>query len=185
MDEITAVNKVLLEVGQSLNCTRKEAARAITRLDNEHRGHVKVKTGPARARQIERVVNAGGWTIREFVKRKLPLLELSEGLRDLVKRGLLHPSKALLLRSIADPVLQLERAHEVIGKRISLKALEGGVKSPLPARDGSLEAELAELSRDASRQLATRVVITRDEIRVAYADGEQLTDFLEKLGVVF
>jgi hypothetical protein len=42
-----------------------------------------------------------------------------------------------------------------------------------------------ELSRDASRQLTTRVTITRDEIRVAYADGEQLTEWLEKLGVVF
>jgi hypothetical protein len=185
MDEISAVNKVLLEVGQSLNCTRKEAARAITRLDNERRGHVRVKTGPTRARQIERIVNAGGWTVREFVKRKLPLLELSDGLRDLVKRGFLHPSKALVLRSIADPVLQLERAHEVISKRISLKELEGRGKSPLPARDGSLESELQELARNASRQLASRVVITRDEIRVAYVDGEQLTDWLEKLGVVF
>jgi hypothetical protein len=115
----------------------------------------------------------------------LPLLELSDGLRDLVKRGFLHPSKALLLRSIADPVLQLERAHEVIGKRISLKELESRGKSPLPVRDGSLEAELQELARDASRQLATRVTVTRDEIRVAYVDGEQLTDWLEKLGVVF
>jgi hypothetical protein len=185
MDEISAVNAVLLEVGKTLKCTKKEAARAITRLDNEHRGHVKVKTGPARARQIERIVNAGGWTIREFVKRKLPLLELNDGLRDLVKRGLLHPSKALVLRSLADPVLQLERAHEVILKKITLKELEGGERSPLPARDNSLEAELQELSRDASRQLASRVVITRDEIRIAYADGEQLTDWLEKLGVVF
>jgi hypothetical protein len=185
MDEISAVNNVLLEVGKTLECTRKEAARAITRLDNERRGHVRVKTGPARARQIERIVNGGGWTIREFVKRKLPLLKLPDGLRDLVKRGLLHPSKALVLRSIADPVLQLERAHEVILKKITLKELEGGERSPLPARDGGLETELQELSRDATRQLATRLTITRDEIRVAYADGEQLTDWLEKLGARF
>jgi hypothetical protein len=194
-DEISAVDKVLLELGKSLNCTRKEAARAVTRLDNERRGHIRTVTGPARARQIERIINLGGWTVRGFVQRKLPLLEMSEGLKDLVKRGFLHPSKALILRSIADPVVQLERAHEVILKKISLKELEGRAeydrhagdrtRSPLPARDGSLEAELQGLSRDASRQLATRVVITRDEIRVAYADGEQLTDWLEKLGVGF
>jgi hypothetical protein len=195
VDEISAVNAVLLELGQSLNCTRKEAARAVTRLDNERRGHIKTVIGPARARQIERVINAGGWTVRGFVQRKLPLLEMSDGLKDLVKRGLLHPSKALVLRSIADPVVQLERAHEVILKKISLKELEGRAghpqhaedhtRSPLLARDGSLEAELQELSRDASRQLATRVVITRNEVRVVYADGEQLTDWLEKLGVTF
>jgi hypothetical protein len=185
MDEIGAVNTVLLEVAKSLNCTKREAARAITRLDNERRGHIKTVTGPARARQIERVINAGGWTVRGFVQRKLPLLEMGDGLKDLVKRGLLHPSKALILRSITDPVIQLERAHEVILKKITLKELEGRSRTPLPARDGGLESELHELSRDASRQLATRVVITRDEIRVAYADGEQLTDWLEKLGVVF
>ena len=185
MDEISAVNAVLLELGKSLNCTRKEAARAVTRLDNERRGHIRVTTGPARARQIEGIVNAGGWTVGGFVKRKLPLLELPEGLRDLVKRGRLQPSKALALRSISDPKTQLERAYEVIGQRISLKGLEGRSTSPLPARDGGLEAELGELSRDASRQLATRVVISRDEIRVAYVDGEQLTNWLEKLGVVF
>jgi hypothetical protein len=192
VDEISVVNAVLLELGKSLNCTRKEAARAVTRLDNERRGHIKTVTGPARARQIERIINDGGWTVRGFVQRKLPLLEMSDGLKDLVKRGFLHPSKALILRSIADPVIQLERAHEVILNKISLKELEGRAqhagdrtKSPLPVRDGSLEAELKELSRDASRQLATRVVITRDEIRVVYADGEQLTDWLEKLGVQF
>jgi hypothetical protein len=184
-DEISAVNEVLLELGKSLGGTRREAARAVTRLDNERRGHIRTVTGPARARQIERVVNSGGWTVRGFVQRKLPLLEMSEGLKDLVKRGFLHPSKALILRSIADPVVQLERAHEVILNKISLKELEGRTRSPLSARDGSLESELQELSRDASRQLATRVVITRDEIRVAYADGEQLTDWLEKLGVTF
>jgi hypothetical protein len=90
-----------------------------------------------------------------------------------------------VLQSIADLLVQLERAHEVILKKISLKELEGRGGSPLPARDGSLKAELQELSRDVSRQLATRVVVTRDENRVAYADGEQLTDWLEKLGVVF
>jgi hypothetical protein len=184
-DEISAVNEVLLEVAKSLNCTKREAARAITRLDNERRGHIKTVTGPARARQIERVINGGGWTVRGFVQRKLPLLEMSDGLKDLVKRGFLHPSKALVLRSMADPVLQLERAHEVILNKISLKELEGRTRSPLPARDGPLELELQELSQDASRQLATRLTITRDEIRVAYADGDQLSDWLEKLGVRF
>jgi hypothetical protein len=192
MDEISAVNTVLLEVAKTLNCTKREAARAITRLDNERRGHIKTVTGPARARQIERIINAGGWTVRGFVQRKLPLLEMSDGLKDLVKRGFLHPSKALILRSIADPVVQLERAHQVILNKISLKELEGRaqhagdrIKTPLPARDGSLESELQELARDASRQLATRVTITRDEIRVAYADGDQLSDWLERLGVAF
>jgi hypothetical protein len=47
------------------------------------------------------------------------------------------------------------------------------------------QLHLKDLSRNASRQLATRVTVTRDEIRLAYADGEQLTDWLEKLGVDF
>jgi hypothetical protein len=42
----------------------------------------------------------------------------------------LHLSKVLVLRSIADPVLQLERAHEVIKKGISLKNSRLGEVSP-------------------------------------------------------
>ena len=101
-DEITHVNGVLAELARGLNCTRAEAGKAVRRLHNEKRGLVKLKTGPARAKQIIGIVNAGGWTLREFVHRKLPLLEMPEDLKELVKRGLLKPTKAFELRKIED-----------------------------------------------------------------------------------
>ncbi len=187
-DEIARVNGVLAELARGLNCTRAEAGKAVRRLHNEKRGLVKVKTGPARAKQIVGIVNAGGWTLREFVHRKLPLLELPEDLKDLVKRGLLEPTKALELRKIADEESRKARAFEVIGKRISLSEMRQGSSpppgSPVTASGSSLDTDLRQLSLAASRQLATRVVITRDEVRIAWADGDGLNWLLERLGVV-
>ena len=60
MDEIARVETVLREVSKQLECTRKEAVKTIRHLDNERRGHIKITTGPTRARQITSIINAGG-----------------------------------------------------------------------------------------------------------------------------
>jgi DNA-binding MarR family transcriptional regulator len=188
-NEITRVNSILAELARGLNCTRAEAGKAVRRLHNEKRGLVKVKTGPARARQITGIVNAGGWTLREFVHRKLPLLELPEDLKELVKRGLLEPTKSLELRKIGDEESRKARAFEVIGKRISLRELRqvspSPPGSPETASGSSLDAELRQIGLEASRQLGTRVVITRGEVRIAWVDGEGLNGLLERLGISF
>jgi ParB family transcriptional regulator, chromosome partitioning protein len=186
-DEIARVNGVIAELARGLNCTRAEAGKAVRRLHNEKRGLVKVKTGPARARQILGIINAGGWTLREFVHRKLPLLELPDDLKDLVKRGVLEPTKALELRKIEDEETRKARAFEVIGKRISLRDMRQVSPpppgSPVTVADSSLESELRQLSLEASRQLGTRVVITRDEVQIAWVDGDGLNGLLEQLGI--
>ena len=188
-DEITRVNGVLAELARGLNCTRAEAGKAVRRLHNEKRGLVKIKTGPARARQIIGIVNAGDWTLREFVHRKLPLLELPDDLKDLVKRGLLEPTKALELRKIADEESRKARAFEVIGKRISLREMRQFSPpppgSPVTASGSSLDSELRQISLEASKQLGTRVVVTRGEVRIAWTDGDGLNGLLERLGVSF
>jgi DNA-binding MarR family transcriptional regulator len=188
-DEISRVNGVLAELARGLSCTRAEAGKAVRRLHNERRGLVKIKTGPARARQITGIVNAGGWTLREFVHRKLPLLELPEDLKDLVKRGLLEPTKALELRKINDEESRKARAFEVIGQRISLRELRQASSpppgSPVTASDSSLAIDLARISLEVSRQLGTRVVVTRGEVRIAWTDGDGLNRLLEQLGISF
>ena len=63
-NDIARVTEVIANLARALDCTRAEAGKAVRRLLNEKRGLVKVKTGPARARQILSVVNAGGWTLR-------------------------------------------------------------------------------------------------------------------------
>jgi ParB family transcriptional regulator, chromosome partitioning protein len=186
-DEIARVNSVLAELARGLNSTRAEAGKAVRRLHNEKRGLIKGKTGPARARQILGIVNAGGWTLREFVHRKLPLLELPEDLKELVKRGLLEPTKALELRKIEDEESRKARAFEVIGKRISLREIRQVSPpppgSPVTASGSSLDTDLARVSLEASRQLGTRVTITRGEVRITWADGDGLNGLLERLGV--
>jgi ParB family transcriptional regulator, chromosome partitioning protein len=188
-DEITRVNSVLTELARGLNCTRSEAGKSVRRLHNEKRGLVKVKTGPTRARQIIGIVNAGGWTLREFVHRKLPLLELPDDLKDLVKRGLLEPTKALELRKIEDEESRKARAFEVIGKRISLREMRqvspAPPGSPVMASDSSLDTDLRQISLEASRQLGTRVVITRGEVRISWVDGDGLNGLLERLGITY
>ena len=186
-DEITRVNGVLTELARGLNCTRAEAGKAVRRLHNEKRSLVKVKTGPARARQILGIVNAGGWTLRELVHRKLPLLEMPEDLKELVKRGLLEPTKALELRKIEDEESRKARAFEVIGKRISLREMcqisPPPPGSPMTASGSGLDSELSSISLEASRQLGTRVTIARGEVRISWADGDGLNGRLERLGI--
>lgn len=179
-NEITRMNAVLQSLASSLACTKSEAAKCARRLDNERRGHIKTKTGPTRARQITAIINSEGWTVREFVHRKLPLLKLPEDLADLVKRGLLEPTKALELRKITDLETRKARTFEVIQRRVTVKALRGAAKATIPA---SLEVDLRHLSRQASRQLAARVVFTNGELRIAYSSPEELTGLLERFGV--
>ena len=182
MDVIARVEGVLRQVAASTGGTKREAARLIRRIDNERRGHVQKSVGRAREREIISLVNAGGWTVREFVARKLPLLELPEDLKGLVKRGALAPTKALELRRIADPELRKARAFEVIEHRISLRELRG---HPVPKRApaSSPQAELDWIALEVARSLGLRVTLSPTSVRIEYGDGEQLTGLLERLGV--
>jgi hypothetical protein len=179
---ITRVDGVLREVARLTHGSRRDAAKLIRRLDNERRGHVPRGVGREREREVAGILGAAGWTVREFVERKLPLLELPDDLKGLVRRGLLAPTKALMLRRIADPVQRKARAHEVIAKGITVKELRG---DPTPGRapaPGS-QADLNWIALEASRVLGTRVTITGDRVSIAYADGDGLNMILEKLGV--
>ena len=118
----------------------------------------------------------------------MPLLELPEDLKDLVKRGLLEPTKALELRKIPDEAERKARAYAVIQGRLSLKEIRR-VSSPLPgsavaASDSSLELELRQISLEASRVLGMRVEISSTQVRIDWSDVEGLNAILERLGVV-
>ena len=182
MDVISRVEDVLREVATSIDGTKREAARLIRRIDNEHRGHVTKSVGRSREREIVGLVNAGGWTVKEFVKRKLPLLELPEDLKGLVKRGMLAPTKALELRKIADPELRKTRAYEVIQRRTSVRELRGDL-TPNVAPASSQLAELDWIALEVARALGLRVRLSPGEIRIEYGDGDQLAGLLERLGV--
>ncbi len=182
MDVIARVDGVLREVARSTDGTKREAARLIRRIDNERRGHVRISVGRSRQREVVSLVNAAGWTVREFVERKLPLLELPEDLKALVKRGVLAPTKALELRKIADGEVRKAQAFEVIEKRISLRELRGHL-TPKVAPASSQQADLDWIALEVSRALGLRVRLSPTEIRIEYGDGDQLAGLLERLGV--
>ena len=182
MDVIARVDNVLRDVARSTEGTKREAARLIRRIDNERRGHVRASVGRSRQREVVGLVNAAGWTVREFVERKLPLLELPEDLKGLVKRGLLAPTKALELRKIADGDVRKARAYEVIGKRISLRELRGDL-TPRATPASSQQAELDWIALEVARVLGLRVRLSPGEIRIEYGDGDQLAGLLERFGV--
>ena len=182
MDVIARVDGVLREVANLTRGSRRDAAKLIRRIDNERRGHVPKTTGRGREREVVGIVNAAGWTVREFVERKLPLLELPEDLKGLVRRGVLAPTKALILKKIADPVVRKARAHEVIAGRVSVKELRGNPTSNRTSAS-SLQADLDWIALEVTRSLGLRVRLSLTELRVEYSDADQLSNLLERLGI--
>ena len=185
MDPIERVEFVVASVSRTLGVSKSEAARVIRRIDNERRGHVRGRSSGHQARQIASLVNAGGWSVREFVERKLPLMGLPEDLRSLVWRGRLAPTKALVLARIADPERRRARTEEVIAQRISLRALRNSpAAAPVPpSRELDRQAEFDWIGLELAGHLGLRVRLSPTEVRIEYSEPEQLSGLLERLGL--
>ncbi len=184
MDPLERVEFVLAAVSRALGVSEREAARMIRRIDNERRGHVQGRTGRDRAREITSLVNAGGWSVGEFVERKLPLLGLPEDLRSLVRRGRLAPTKALVLGRIAEAEHRRAKTQEVISRRISLRTLRESAHAKMKfAGQEELQGEFDWIARELTRHLGLRVRLSPTDVRIEYSEPEQLSGLLERLGL--
>jgi ParB-like chromosome segregation protein Spo0J len=184
MNDLLAVEAVLRQLASSMKCSKPQAARAIRRLDNERRGHVQATTGRERAREITALVNAAGFTVREFVSRKLPLLALPDELRDLVRRGSLAPTKALALARVEDELEREALTKRTLLEKLSVKAIRGASNTPVsPPLSSSVADEYRWLSLEATRALGTRVEIDAERVVIHHDGGEGLSVLLEQLGI--
>lgn len=184
MNDLEAVEGVLKQLAARMKCSQAQVAKAIRRLDNERRGHVSATTGRERDREITALVNAGGFTVREFVKRKLLLLNLPDDLKALVRRGALQPTKALILMKLEDQEQREAMTRRVLLERLSVRAtleLLGGLVSP--ATTASDDQEHRWLALEVSRALGARVELEAYRLVIHHDGGEGLTAILERLGV--
>jgi hypothetical protein len=173
--------------------SRATAARIIGTLDRDRRERERAKrdkgfvartrVGQERVKDITVLLEQTGWSLRELVDRKLPLVRLEAGLKELVRLGKLEPSKALLLNRVKNRGKRADLLEQVRGgmtlKGLS-KAIYGGSSEVV---ESTLSQDLAWLSQEATRTLGTRVVVREKSVTVEFFTSDQVTDFLEGLGV--
>jgi hypothetical protein len=189
LDRVEALcDALVLKMG---NGNRKTAAKLIRSLDLDRRDLLRdqrdfhfqpqTRVATARAREIKALLDQMGWTLRETVDRKLPLMQLPSDLQGFVRSGRVAPSKALLLGRIKEPASRADWTARVLRgatQRELYTALYGST-----AANPALEADLQWLSLEASRHLGTRVEITKTTLLIDCQTSEMLSDTLERLGV--
>jgi hypothetical protein len=142
----------------------------------------RAQVGPDRARDIDAALKAVGWDLRLLVETKLPLLRLNDRLKALVRSGSLAPTKALLIATA--PALEQEELLEAVLGGMGVRALKSRLGKVVDKpKDKMLEQDLAFLSKEATRALGTRVMVTTTGIFIDCVDLDGVTRMLEQLGV--
>ena len=171
--------------------TRATAARIVGTLDRDRRDRERARRDPTftprtrvgsvRSAEIARMLETVGWTLRETVDRKLPLLHLPEDLKRLVRDGL-EPSKALLLGRVKQTALRQELSERV-RRGMTQRELYAAVYGSAQREQEVLDTDLAWLSLEATRALGTRVTITGTTVAIECVTVDGLNHMLEQLGV--
>ena len=159
--------------------SRATAAKLIGIYDRDRRDKARAKrdptftastrTGPIRAREIDALLEAAGWTLREFVDRKLPLLRLPDNLKRLLLEERLEPSKALLLGRVKNREARVSLTSRVLAG-MTQQALSRELYGT-PLVDTALQADLEYLPKEATRTLGTRVIVGSKSITIECFSG--------------
>ena len=172
--------------------SRKTAARIIRSFDRDRRDRQRarsdqgftpsVRVGRVRAAEIIGLLEQVGWTLRETVDRKLPLMGMPQELQTLVRQGRLEPSKALLLNRVKQREARLTLTTEVL-RGMTLQTLYAVIYKQINLAPTTFDADLRLLEQETTRFLGTRVTITPSRILIDCYDIEGLNAVLEKIGV--
>lgn len=108
------------------------------------------------------------------------MLKLPLEVRDAVRQDRLEPSKALILGRIRNQAERKALLEECLAGQQSVRGLK---RSQTDSPDGVLDEDLKMLERHASRELGTRVRITKNEICISFGDLKAVMPLLEQLGV--
>jgi ParB family chromosome partitioning protein len=129
---------------------------------------------------------------RSSIANYLILLDLSEGVRTMIRDGRLSLGHAKLLAGVADSTEQLRLAGVVITQGLSVRNLERLLQtSAQPAtvrKPASSPAHIQDLEKTLARQLGMRVEVRsaakgKGKLVVHYGSLDQFDDLLQKLGV--
>ncbi|HZZ41502.1 MAG TPA: ParB/RepB/Spo0J family partition protein [Tepidisphaeraceae bacterium] len=133
---------------------------------------------------------------RSSIANFLRLLELAEGVRNLVRDGQLSVGHAKLLAGVGDAVEQQRLAALVISQGLSVRNLERlmqeGDATPLPTSHAgeSPSAHFQDLEKSLSRQLGMRVQVKssgkkggKGKLVVYYGSLDQFDELLQRLNV--
>lgn len=139
---------------------------------------------------------------RSTISNLLRLLELEPSVRELVCDGLLSMGQARALAGLTEPALQKALAQRVVAEGLSVRAVEAAVKKaqargaapphadqPRPAATGLRAAHLADLEKQITDQLGSRVRIRSGRkkgtgaITIEFYSLDQFDTLLTKLGI--
>jgi ParB family transcriptional regulator, chromosome partitioning protein len=186
--DLHRVEALVAALASKFQCTRAQAAGMIRNIDSQRRREQnkdntispRAVVGVERRREIHAVLKQYGWSIRACVDQKLPLLKLPLEVRDAVRQGRLEPSKALILGRIRNQAERKALLEECLAGKHSVRGLK---RSKTDSPDGVLGEDLKMLERHATRELGTRVRITKNEICISFGDLDEIMPLLEQLGV--
>ena len=129
---------------------------------------------------------------RSSIANYLRLLDLSEGVRTLVRDGRLSMGHAKLLAGVADLAVQQRLADTVVAQGLSVRNLERllqtGDRPAVNRKSASSPAHIQDLEKSLARQLGLRVEVRsaakgKGRLVLHYASLDQFDDLLQKLGV--
>ncbi len=129
---------------------------------------------------------------RSSIANYLRLLDLSEGVRNMIRDGRLSLGHAKLLAGVPDPTEQLRLASVVIAQDLSVRNLErllqAGAQPATVRKPSSSPAHIQDLEKTLARQLGMRVEVRsaakgKGKLVVHYGSLDQFDDLLQKLGV--
>jgi ParB family transcriptional regulator, chromosome partitioning protein len=129
---------------------------------------------------------------RSSIANYLRLLDLSEGVRTLIRDGHLSLGHAKLLAGVSNPSEQQRLADIVVAQGLSVRNLERLLQTanqPVAARKtASSPAHIQDLEKSLARQLGMRVDVRsvakgKGRLILHYASLDQFDDLLQKLGV--
>jgi ParB family chromosome partitioning protein len=135
---------------------------------------------------------------RSSIANYLRLLELSEGVRTMVRDGRLSLGHAKILAGIADILKQQKLAQAAVDQGLSVRALESLLQADTaaagaqpvspPKKPAALSAHLADLEKSLTRQMGLRVQVRsaskgKGRLILHYSSLDQFDDLMGKLGV--
>jgi ParB family transcriptional regulator, chromosome partitioning protein len=129
---------------------------------------------------------------RSSIANYLRLLDLSEGVRTLIRDGSLSLGHAKLLAGVSNPSEQQRLADIVVAQGLSVRNLERLLQTanqPATVRkSASSPAHIQDLEKSLARQLGMRVDVRsvakgKGRLILHYASLDQFDDLLQKLGV--
>ena len=133
---------------------------------------------------------------RATIANSLRLLKLAPEVRELVQKGQISSGHAKVLLAVADPQLQRKLAQQVTQQHLSVRSLEGLLKSHLkpaapPAEPASLQQAnvtqrlISGLSEELQKLLGTKVTIdyqnSKGKLSIYFYSDDELSQVVEKL----